>query len=94
MVDVFNDVVVPAHGLEQMFDVILNTYDYHELDKRVLWPVAFERLGPGIGYDNSLLIEDSLNAVEQFRAAGGYAYQYRGDEAFVAWLQRVGWEQR
>jgi hypothetical protein len=89
--DVFDSVVVPAHGLDRIFDVILNTYDHGELDKRVLWPIAFERLGPGIGYQNSLLIEDSPNAVRQFRAAGGYAYQYRGDEAFLAWLQSVGW---
>ena len=88
--DVFNSVVVPAHGLDRVFDVILNTYDYGELDKRVLWPIAFKRLGPGIGYANSLLIEDSPNAVEQFRAAGGYAYRYRGDESFLDWLKRTG----
>ena len=90
--DVFDTVVVPAHGLDRIFDVILNSYDYRELDKRVLWPIAFERLGPGIGYSNSLLVEDSLNAVQKFRAAGGHAYRYQGDEGFLAWLKSVGWD--
>ena len=92
--DVFTSVVVPAHGLDRIFDVILNTYDCRELDKSVLWPIAFERLGPEIGYPNSLLIEDSLNAVRAFRAARGYAHRYRGDEEFVAWLRGVGRDQQ
>ena len=34
--DVFSDVVVPAHRLDEKFDVIINSSDYGEFDKRVL----------------------------------------------------------
>ena len=84
--DVFTQVVVPAHGLDQLFDVILNSSDFHEIGKDVLWPIAFERLGGGIGYANSLLIEDGETEPAMFRALGGYAYQYLDDEKFISWL--------
>jgi FMN phosphatase YigB (HAD superfamily) len=84
--DVFTKVVVPAHGLGQLFDVILNSSDFHEIRKEVLWPIAFEHLGDGIGYANSLLIEDGETEPAMFRALGGYAYQYLNDEQFLDWL--------
>ena len=84
--DVFTKVVVPAHGLDQLFDVILNSSDFHEIGKDVLWPIAFERLGGGIGYANSLLIEDGETEPAMFRALGGYAHQYLNDEQFLVWL--------
>ena len=89
--DIFSKVVVPSHGLEQLFDVILNSADYHEIRKELLWPVAFERLGSGIGYANSLLIEDGENEPALFRALGGYAHQYSNDTAFLDWLDSVHW---
>jgi len=84
--DVFTKVVVPAHGLDQLFDVILNSSDFHETRKDVLWPIAFERLGGGIGYATSLLIEDGETEPAMFRASGGYACQYVNDENFLNWL--------
>jgi FMN phosphatase YigB (HAD superfamily) len=89
--DVFTKVIVPSHGLERLFDVILNSADLHEIRKEFLWPVAFERLGGGIGYANSLLIEDGENEPALFRALGGYAYQYSNDAAFMRWLNSVQW---
>ncbi len=91
--DVFTRVVVPCHGLEQLFDVILNSSDHHEIDKRALWPLAFERLGSGIGYADSLLIEDGETEPALFRAAGGRAYQYMDDAAFLDWLAASGWNE-
>jgi FMN phosphatase YigB (HAD superfamily) len=84
--DIFSKVVVPAHKLDQLFDVILNTSDFHELRKEKLWPAAFERLGGQIGFGNSLLIEDGENEPAKFRALGGRAYQYSNDTAFLEWL--------
>jgi FMN phosphatase YigB (HAD superfamily) len=84
--DVFTKVVVPAHGLDQLFDVILNSSDFHETRKDVLWPIAFERLGAGIRYATSLLIEDGETEPAMFRAFGGYACQYVNDEKFLDWL--------
>ena len=89
--DVFTKVVVPFHGLDRLFDVILNSADFHEIRKEFLWPIAFERLGGGIGYANSLLIEDGENEPGLFRALGGYAHQYSNDAAFLEWLDSVHW---
>ena len=89
--DVFTKVVVPSHGLMKLFDIILNSADLHEIRKEFLWPVAFERLGGGIGYENSLLIEDGENEPALFKALGGYAYQYSNDAAFLEWLDSVHW---
>jgi hypothetical protein len=89
--DVFTKVVVPAHRLDALFDVILNTSDFHEIRKDFLWPIAFERLGGGIGYANSLLIEDGETEPAMFRAQGGTAYQYSNDEAFLSWLSPLDW---
>lgn len=82
--DVFSDVVVPAHGYSDLFPVIINSSDHGEIDKRKLWPVAFKKLGPGIGYRNCLLIEDSVKELGQFRAAGGQAIGYTNDAAFAS----------
>ncbi len=35
--DVFTEVVVPAHGLDALFDLVLNTADHGTLDKSTLW---------------------------------------------------------
>ena len=80
--DVFNEVVVPAHGYDKLFDVIINSCDYGETDKRALWPLAFARLGGHIGYHNSLLIEDTENELRMFREAGGHAIKYVDDITF------------
>ncbi len=89
--DVFTKVVIPSHGLEMLFDVILNSSDMHEIRKEILWPLAFERLGDGIGYPNSLLIEDGESEPAKFRALGGYAYQYFNDATLLEWLDSVQW---
>jgi len=89
--DVFTKIVVPCHNLRDKFDVIINSFDYQEIDKSVLWAKAFERLGNGIGYSQSLLIEDGEKNVMKFRANGGYAHHYTNDERFLTWLKEAGW---
>ena len=84
--DVFTDVIVPAHNLGGLFDAIVNSSDYGTYNKRLLWPIAFELLGGDFGYGNSLLIEDTIEQVQIFRANGGQAHQYVGDEDFCKWL--------
>ena len=83
-VDVFTEVVVPAHGYDRLFDTVLNTSDYGTLDKRDLWPRAFSELGDGIGYHNTLLIEDGAGSVDHYRRAGGHAIQYTTDRQLEA----------
>ncbi len=89
--DVFGKVVVPHLRLNEKFDVIVNSFDYREIDKTVLWPRAFEQLGGGMGYKHSLLIEDSERNVAKFRRNGGQAYRYEDDARFTAWLRAAGW---
>jgi len=89
--DVFTQVVVPSHRLDRVFDVILNTADHHTLDKGVLWDLAFARLGAGISYANSLLVEDGPAMPALFRERGGMAHEYKGDAEFEAFLRQSGW---
>ncbi len=83
--DVFSEEVVPSLGLDQVFEVIVNSADEGELDKSRLWPVAFEAMGSGIGYADGFLIEDGADSPAKFTAAGGMAYQYTDDARFMAW---------
>lgn len=90
--DVFTTVVVPAHHLDHVFDVILNTADYGDLRKELLWDRAFSLLGEELSYSNSLLIEDGEKEPALFRAQGGYAYQYEDDQHFRVWLEEHNWK--
>ena len=89
--DVFTKVVIPAHKLDRLFDVIVNSSDYREIRKDILWSIAFERLGDGIGYADSLLIEDGETEPERFRQLGGYSCQYSNDELFSKWVHSINW---
>ena len=87
--DVFSDVVVPSHGLDGLFDAIMNSADVGTCDKTILWPMAFQSVGNGISYSDSLLIEDGEGNPAEFRERGGMAYQYLGDPEFREWLHDV-----
>ncbi|MAF52420.1 MAG: hypothetical protein CL694_05340 [Chloroflexi bacterium] len=90
--DIFSNVVVPAHGLNDAFDVIVNSADYgvRLKSKQPMWDRAFDALGAACGYDGALLVEDTLKEVRLFRELGGQAYHYKGDAAFTAWLESAG----
>jgi hypothetical protein len=83
--DVFTRVVVPAHGFNEVFDVVVNSSDYGTEDKNALCEIAFSRLH-GCTFENSLLIDDSTTFVDAFEARDGHAYHYTTDEAFAEWL--------
>lgn len=91
--DVFNRFIRPNQRLDDLFPVIINSCDYGELDKTILWPLAFQALGPEINYHNSLLIEDSPNNVARFVAKGGFAFRYTDDAALKRWLTVNKWWQ-
>ena len=84
--DVFSEEVAGSHHLDRVFETIVNSADHGHLDKRRLWPIAFQALAGDIGYANSFLIEDGDEGSAKFRAAGGGAYQYTDDEAFRTWI--------
>jgi FMN phosphatase YigB (HAD superfamily) len=87
--DVFSEVVVPYHGYDSLFDCIINTSDYGETDKQKLWPIAFARIGTAIHYGNSLLIEDNIKEIKNFRNKGGYAIQYIDDDQLLPWQLNI-----
>jgi hypothetical protein len=87
--DVFSDVVVPSHGLDALFDVIVNSADVGTCDKTILWQVAFESLGSGVSYRDSLLVDDREEYAEAFRGLGGVAHRYLGDENLAQWLRET-----
>jgi len=87
--DVFSRLIVPAMGFDRVFDVIVNSADHRHDDKVALWQYAFRRLD-GCDFANSLLIDDKAKHVDRFRARGGMAYQYTGDEEFAQWLKGGG----
>ena len=89
-IDLFTEIVVPDLELRRMFDVIVNSADYREGRKEILWQIAFDLLDAAVTYDQCLLIEDSPKNVELFRRLGGRAYQYRDDDAFAVWLADAG----
>ncbi len=80
--DVFSLRVVPAHRLDEMFDVIINSSQERQMDKALLWDKAFALLGPDACYANSLLIDDSIRHLTRFRENGGRAVLYYDDNHF------------
>jgi len=85
--DCFTNVVVPAHDLDNVFDLVLNTADHQTLDKSILWRKALETFGSDYSFSTALLIDDRPGV---FESLGGYAYRYDGDEAFQEWLENAG----
>ena len=88
--DVFTDIVVPAHGLDSVFDLVLNTSDHRTLDKSVLWKKALKSFGPEFSFAASVLIDDSPRMISLFESLGGHTYRYEDDHAFQAWLEETG----
>lgn len=91
--DVFSDIVVPAHRLDCLFDLVLNTADYRTLDKSILWRKALSEFGPEYSFATSVLIDDSPRMISHFRSLGGQAFQYEGDESFQMWLADTGFQE-
>ena len=85
-IDLFDTIVVPDLDLASTFDVIVNSSRSKSSFKLSLWDEAFALLNDGVNYHNSFLIEDSRKNVELFRAAGGRAHHYLGDEALTDFL--------
>lgn len=88
--DVFTETVAPAHGLDSIFDIVLNTADHCTLDKSLLWRKAFDAFGPGHTFSSAVLIDDSPRMVSLFESLGGNAYRYEGEAAFEAWIADTG----
>jgi phosphoglycolate phosphatase-like HAD superfamily hydrolase len=84
--DLFVSRVVPAHGLAEMFEVIVVSSVEGTADKVRLCEKALDRLGFDGDRREALLIDNREDVVEAWRGSGGSAYRYRDDVAFEAVL--------
>jgi len=87
--DVFTDTIVPNHSYAKLFNTIINSSDYGEIDKTKLWPIAFRMIGNDINYGNSLLIEDCEANINLFRKEGGFAIHYQNDKTFSSEIAKL-----
>jgi FMN phosphatase YigB (HAD superfamily) len=89
--DVFSRFVVANYRLDDVFPVIVTSWEAHTNDKTELCGIAMRRLGCA-GRSETLLIDNIAANVESWRAAGGNAYHFQGEEAFLAVLDTGGWD--
>lgn len=83
--DIFSDVVVPALGLASRFSPIVASWEAGTEDKADLCDLAMAKLGLG---DRAacLLIDNRADNVASWRARGGPAYRFVGEQALVEQL--------
>jgi len=76
--DIFTEITVPNHRLNELFDIIVNSADHGVLKKEAegkLFNIALTALGETIG--NSLMIDDSEATIEFYRQKGGSGLIYK-----------------
>ena len=81
--DIFSECVVPNYELHEMFETIVTSWEERTLDKSDLCDVALKRLGIADRRD-ALLIDNLVKNVEGWRARGGLAHHFTGDDDFAA----------
>ncbi len=82
--DGFSNWVVPEHRLDEVFDLIVASWEERILDKAELCQIALDRLGGAVDPSDALLIDNKEANVEAWMARGGRGYWFRGDAAFRA----------
>jgi len=87
--DIFNIVTIKNHNLNNIFPVIINSFDYgimkHESDGK-LFDLAFEKLGVN-PYKKALLIDDSSKVRKTFENRGGKTFPYENYDQFELWMK-------
>lgn len=90
--DVFDEIIVPAHGLDQMFDVLVNSANHGQFKKDEggkLFDLALQKLEVSIG--ESMLVDDSAGTCQFYREKGGQAFHYqKNPDDLKAFLQANG----
>jgi hypothetical protein len=86
--DVFTRWVVPAHRLDELFDVIVTSWQEHTLSKVDLAHAGLAHLSAPIVLAETLLIDNRSENVEEYRASGGHAYQFISEAHFTEDLRR------
>jgi FMN phosphatase YigB (HAD superfamily) len=89
--DIFNEITVPEKGLDKVFPLIVNSFDYKLMkqdEEGRLFDIAREKLGLA-GFKDILLIDDSEAYCDIFKKKGGQAYLYREQEEFLRWAEEL-----
>jgi FMN phosphatase YigB (HAD superfamily) len=88
--DLFADFVVPAYGLDDVFDVIVMSFAEQTDHKPALCNIALDRLGFTGRRSDTLLIDNRLDLVEAWKELGGAGYWFRDDQKLRRDLPSLG----
>jgi FMN phosphatase YigB (HAD superfamily) len=87
--DIFDEITIPEKNLDDIFPVIINSFDYKLMkqdENGKLFDIALGKLGLD-SYLGVYLVDDSPTYCTIFAAKGGNAYQYSGQKEFELWLE-------
>jgi len=87
--DIFSQEVVPNYKLNEVFEIIVTSWEEENLDKSDLCDIAIQKLGSVSDRSRALLIDNRIENVEGWQARGGKAYHFTGDAAFAANLPDI-----
>lgn len=86
--DVFSEITIKNHKLNQKFDVVLNSADYGFLKKEQngrLLDIALEKLGEN-DISRSLIVDDQPETIKLYEQKGGKGYVYKDFKEFESWI--------
>ena len=82
--DLFTKYVVPAFRLNEMFPVIVTSWQEKTTSKVALCEKALRALGQSIERSEAILIDNVPDNVRDWEAAGGQGYVFQGEAQFAA----------
>ncbi len=82
--DVFTNYVVSHYRLDEVFPVIVTSWEEGTVDKAALCAKAVRRLGGLWKHEEALLIDNNEDAVRDWEEAGGQGYVFRGETQLIA----------
>lgn len=83
--DIFNKITSKKLKLDNYFDFIINSNDYNTSNKNELCKIALDKFENKINIKNSILIDDKLRNIENYKKIGGQGYHYKNDSAYYQW---------
>ena len=80
--DLFSEVIVPMHDLDEFADVIVTSWEEHNIDKSILCKLAIDRLPGHFKPEEALLIDNRMDNIDAWANVGGAGYHYTTDQQF------------
>ena len=87
--DIFSDVIVKRHKLDEYIPVIVNSCEHGLLKKDAngkLFDITFGKLGVS-DFGKALLIDDSKTVAPVFQGKGGTVFTFETYEKFEPWME-------